>query len=68
MSLVYIYAGGVLVNLLNLRAAGTISIPAITNTLVWPVYAASDIYEIAAPAVKAVIGYIVAFIDKMRGK
>ena len=68
MSLVYIYVGGVMVNLLNLRNAGNVSIPTVTSAFVWPVYAVSDLYEIVAPSVKAVIGYVIELINKMRGK
>jgi hypothetical protein len=67
-NLVYLYVGGVLVSLLNVRNAGSLNIQTVTNSFVWPVYAVSDIYEIVAPAVKAVVSYVVELINKIRGK
>jgi hypothetical protein len=66
--LVYLYGGGLLANLLNLRSAGTLSAATVAQAVVWPVAAVGQLYEIVAPAVIAVIGYVVALVNKVRGK
>lgn len=66
--LISLYVGGLLANVLNLRAAGTLSAATAAQAAIWPVAAVSQLYAIAAPATKAVVGYIVALINQLRGK
>jgi uncharacterized membrane protein YccC len=66
--LVSLYVGGLLVNVLNLRSAGTLSVGTVAQAVIWPVSAVGQLYAIVAPAVVAVIGYITALINKVRGK
>jgi hypothetical protein len=55
-------------NVLNLRAAGTLGVTTVAQAVIWPVSAIGQLYEIVAPAVVAVVGYIVALVNKVRGK
>jgi hypothetical protein len=66
--LISLYIGGLVVNVLNLKAAGTLGVATVAQAAVWPVAAIGQLYAIAAPAVVAVIGYSVALVNKVRGK
>jgi hypothetical protein len=66
--LVYLYAGGLLVNVLDLKSANALSVTTVAQAAVWPVYAVGQLYELVAPAVAAVVGYVVDIVNTARGK
>lgn len=68
MSLVYVYAGGVLAKVLDAKNNGTLNVLAVSQAAVWPVYAIKVAYEVVAPATVAVIGYLVALVNSLRSK
>jgi len=68
INLVCMYVVGVVVLMLDLRARSELSVATATKVVVWPVSVAYSVYNIAAPAVSAVVGYITDFVNVIRGK
>jgi hypothetical protein len=68
MSLIYVYVGGILAKVLDAKSAGTLGVATVAQAVVWPAYAVKVLYEVAAPATVAVVGYIVALLNSLRSK
>lgn len=62
------YTCGILALVLDLYERNELSLVNVMDTALWPVRAVTVVYNIVAPAVSAVIGYIVDIVNTARGK
>ena len=62
------YVCGVLALVLDLYERNELSLVNVMDDVLWPVRAGKVAYNIVAPAISAVIGYIVDIVNTARGK